>query len=180
MQKNEQVGQVQKRLGKPLWKLKEKKWIGGEGRLTDSLIDRLQNYYGIAIQSNSGNLAAMKKATYANLFHFVSFADRNYQGQSPGTRPIAQMLSNNCADCFCPEIQGQILTGLFNIVPFVIMFYVCCMNLVMFWLNRLTGESQYHYWHNFSWTCFVCESCTNFTIGSHIIMCFGLFYCFFV
>ena len=36
----------QKRLGTALNKLNEKKGISGKGRLTDSTIDKLQNYYG--------------------------------------------------------------------------------------------------------------------------------------
>jgi len=39
---------------------KEKKGLGGKGKLTDAMIDRLQNYYGIAIRSNVGDLAQMK------------------------------------------------------------------------------------------------------------------------
>jgi hypothetical protein len=40
--------------------------------LTDALIDRLQNYYGIAIRSNVGNLEAMKKAIQASLMHCIA------------------------------------------------------------------------------------------------------------
>lgn len=35
---------------------------GSKGRLTDSAMNRLQNYFGIAIRENKGNLADMKKA----------------------------------------------------------------------------------------------------------------------
>ena len=78
VQKKECVGHVQKRLGTALRKLKkEKKGLGGKGRLTDAMIDKLQNYYGIAIRSNTGNLPAMKKAILASLFHCASSADRN-------------------------------------------------------------------------------------------------------
>ena len=57
------VGHVQKRLGTALRKLKkETKGMGGKGRLTDAMIDKLQNYYGIAIRGNPGDLAGMKKA----------------------------------------------------------------------------------------------------------------------
>ena len=60
--KKECVGHVQKQVGTALLKLKkENKGLGGKGKLTDALIDRLQNYYGIAIRSNVGNLEAMKK-----------------------------------------------------------------------------------------------------------------------
>ena len=72
IQKKECVGHVQKRLGSALRKLKiKKKGMGGKGRLTDGMIDKLQNYHGIAIRSNSGNLATMKKAICASLFIFA-------------------------------------------------------------------------------------------------------------
>ena len=49
VEKKECVGYVQKRLGTALRKLKkEKKGLGGKGKLTDNMIDKLQNYYGIA------------------------------------------------------------------------------------------------------------------------------------
>jgi hypothetical protein len=66
--KKECVGHVQKRVGTALRKLKkENKGQGEKGKLTDALIDRLQNYYGIAIRSNVGNLEAMKRAIQASL-----------------------------------------------------------------------------------------------------------------
>ena len=73
--KKECVGHVQKRVGTALRKLKkENKVIGGKGKLhvTDAMIDKLQNYYGIAIRSNSGDLEAMKSTIYACLFHVAS------------------------------------------------------------------------------------------------------------
>ena len=70
---------VQKRVGTALRKLrKEKKVMGGKGRLTDAMIDKLQNYYGIAIRSNSGDLTAMKKGIHASLFHCASSRDNDY------------------------------------------------------------------------------------------------------
>lgn len=55
---------------------KEKKGMRGKGKLTDSMIDKLQNYYGIAIRSNSGNLAEMKSNVLATLFHCASTEQR--------------------------------------------------------------------------------------------------------
>jgi hypothetical protein len=53
VEKKECVGHVQKRVGTALRKLKKvTKGIGGIGKLTDPLIDKLQNYYGIAIGSS--------------------------------------------------------------------------------------------------------------------------------
>lgn len=79
IEKLECVGHVQKRMGGRLRNLRksmkgEKLWdgkkIGGKkGRLTDSAIDTLQNYYGLAIRRNKDNLDQMKKDVKATLSH---------------------------------------------------------------------------------------------------------------
>jgi hypothetical protein len=60
------VGNVQKRMGARLRKLKQEykgkkledgKSISGQGRLTVKEIDSLQNYYGMAIRRIAGNEA---------------------------------------------------------------------------------------------------------------------------
>ena len=82
--KKECVGHVQKRVGTALRKLKkEKKGLAGRGKLTDTMIDRLQNYYGIAICSNVGNLLGMKKAIHASLMHCASSKERNLHHHCP-------------------------------------------------------------------------------------------------
>ena len=64
--KKECVGHVQKRVETALRKLKkDNKGLGGKGRLTDAMIDKLQNYYGIAIRTNCKDIDSMKKAIYA-------------------------------------------------------------------------------------------------------------------
>ena len=72
------IGHIQKRLGTALRKLKAQyhgqrlsdgKSIGGAGRLTDSLINSLQNYYGSAIRQGKGNVQEMTKAVKATLLH---------------------------------------------------------------------------------------------------------------
>ena len=71
--KQECIGNVQKRVSKYLRTLmKNVKGIEGEGRLANLLIDRLQNYYGIAIRSNVGDLEKMKKAVTAVLYHVAA------------------------------------------------------------------------------------------------------------
>ena len=44
---------------------KREKGLGGKGKLTNNIIDRLQNHYGIAIKENKGNLNAMQAVTRA-------------------------------------------------------------------------------------------------------------------
>ena len=67
IKKLECVGHIQKRVGSRLRKLKEKnKGIGGKGKgkLTDKVINTLQNYYGMAIRNNTGDIT-MKKSIAA-------------------------------------------------------------------------------------------------------------------
>ena len=74
------VGHVQKRLGTRLRKvLKDYKGaatpLSGKGKLTEKVINSLQNFYGIAIRQNSGNLYEMKKAVGAILWHCTDMVD---------------------------------------------------------------------------------------------------------
>lgn len=78
LSKIECVGHVQKRMGSRLRKLKhdfqgkklsDGKSIGGKGRLTDVLIDRLTTYYGNAIRKHSDNYREMRKAIWAVWYH---------------------------------------------------------------------------------------------------------------
>ena len=55
----------------------KQKWLGGKGKLTDRIIDKLQNYCRIAIRSNKNNLKAMQAGTRATLFHVASSKENN-------------------------------------------------------------------------------------------------------
>ena len=44
--------------------------------MTDAMIDKMQNYYGIAIRANVGNLNAMKNSILASFFHCASSESR--------------------------------------------------------------------------------------------------------
>ena len=82
--KQECIGRVQKRVGTALRKLKkETPGLGGKGKLTDAIIEKLQNYYGIAIRSNVGNLEGMKQAVIASLFHCASNESRKLHDYCP-------------------------------------------------------------------------------------------------
>jgi len=50
---------------------KKVKGLGGRGKLTERTIERLQNYYSIAIRSNPNNLPAMQKAATTTILHTV-------------------------------------------------------------------------------------------------------------
>lgn len=72
------VGYVQRRMGgrlRKLWRdmkgkiLSDGLKIGGKkGRLTDAMIDSLQNYYGLAIRRNTNDLEKMKKRCVGDIF----------------------------------------------------------------------------------------------------------------
>ena len=62
---------------------KNVKGLGGKGKLTNSIVNKLQNYYGIAIRSNVDNLSAMKKAVHAALFHVASSTKNNWHEHCP-------------------------------------------------------------------------------------------------
>ncbi|GFW53131.1 uncharacterized protein TNCV_3293781 [Trichonephila clavipes] len=82
--KYEFIGHVQKRVGSRLRKLKKStKGLGRKGKLTDKFIDTLQNYFGIAIWSNVGNLSNMQTAVIAAFFHCCSTDKKPMHGQCP-------------------------------------------------------------------------------------------------
>ncbi|GFW60087.1 CCHC-type domain-containing protein [Trichonephila clavipes] len=82
--KYECIGHVQKRVDARLRKLKSKnKNLSGKGKLTDSFIDRMQNYYGIAVRSNVGNLSGLQQNVIAALFHCSSSVEKPMHGQCP-------------------------------------------------------------------------------------------------
>ncbi|GFS52327.1 uncharacterized protein TNCV_4850431 [Trichonephila clavipes] len=70
------------------WESSEKvkksvKGLGGKGKLTDNFIDKLQNYYGIAIRRNTKNLANMQSAVIAAFYHCCFSTKKPMHGQCP-------------------------------------------------------------------------------------------------
>ena len=55
--------------------LSDGKKISGRGRLTDKVINTMQNYYGMAIRQNTNDLFAMRKSVIATLMHNTNFDD---------------------------------------------------------------------------------------------------------
>ena len=74
--KFECIGHFQKRVGNRLRKLKKEKKLGGTKRLTNSMIDILQNYFGIALRQNIGKLENMTNAIIASLYHVSDYHER--------------------------------------------------------------------------------------------------------
>ena len=53
--------------------------LSGKGRLTESIINSLQNYYGLAIVGNKGQLYPMKKAVASVLHHCTDLPDPEFR-----------------------------------------------------------------------------------------------------
>ncbi|GFV90564.1 uncharacterized protein TNCV_2222801 [Trichonephila clavipes] len=82
VRKYECIGHIQKRVGSKLRILKtEEKGLGCKGNVSDSFIDKIQNYYGIAIRSNIGNLEEMQRAGIAAFYHCSSGKSNPMDGQ---------------------------------------------------------------------------------------------------
>ena len=64
------IGHVQKRMCKRLRTLRKSvKGLDGIGRLNDAMVDKIQNYYGIAIKQNTGkDINTMKSAIWGAFF----------------------------------------------------------------------------------------------------------------
>ena len=54
---------------------KNTKGLVGKEKLTNTKTDTMQNYFGIALRSNVGNLAAMKSACMASIYHICGYHD---------------------------------------------------------------------------------------------------------
>ena len=85
VQKKECVCHVQKRVGTRLRKLK-KEVTGLKGKLTEKVIDRLQNFYVIAISSNPGNLKGIQDNAMAVMGHAASFEKNYWHNKYPKER----------------------------------------------------------------------------------------------
>ena len=90
VEKEECVGHIQKRMGSALRtfkkdhkgrKLADGKGVGGKGRLTDKVIDKIQNHYGNAIRRNGGDLKQMKNDIWAIYYHMIRDDDQDLEVQ---------------------------------------------------------------------------------------------------
>lgn len=71
--KTECIGHVQKRMGTRLRECKKKnKGLGGKGKLTGKMIDKLTVYYGLAIRKNYESADNMRTAILATYNHYSS------------------------------------------------------------------------------------------------------------
>ena len=82
--KKERIRNIQKRLETRIRALRttlkskvlsDGKKISGRGRLTNKVINTIQNYYGMAIRQHTNDLFAMRKSVIAMLKHNTNFDD---------------------------------------------------------------------------------------------------------
>ncbi|GBN54824.1 hypothetical protein AVEN_133113-1 [Araneus ventricosus] len=92
VEKLECIDHVMKRMGSRLRRVKEKmkgqvlsddKRISGKNRLTDSQIDKIQNYYGLAIRRNLNSVHAMRQDIWAIFMHKLSTDEKPQHGFCP-------------------------------------------------------------------------------------------------
>ena len=74
--KYECIGHYQKRVGSRLRKLKKR--VKGLKELNDSTIDKLQNYFGIALRENCTTVKKMSDAILVSFFHVASSEGRKF------------------------------------------------------------------------------------------------------
>ena len=81
--KKECIGHIQKRIGNKLRKKKKTEKGLGKLGLVSGVIAKLQNYYGMAVRSNVGNMVEMKKNIYAAWCHVCSSDKNNFHIHCP-------------------------------------------------------------------------------------------------
>ena len=90
VKKEERVGHVQKRVETALRKNKKDKkgqklsdgnGAGGRGRISDEVIDTMQNYYGKALRGNKEDLEGMKKSIKAIQHHTIKSDKKSSEKQ---------------------------------------------------------------------------------------------------
>lgn len=110
--KLECIGHIQKRMGSRLRRLEtslkgkilcDGKSISGKNRLTDGAIDRLQNYFGLAIRQNLDSVENMRRAIWAIYFHTLSTNETPNHGLCPAG-----------ADSWCKYRKGLITGEKYN------------------------------------------------------------------
>ena len=79
VKKFECIGHYQKRLGTRLLKLK--KINKGLSELTKPIIDKLQNYFGIALRDNLSSVEEIRKAIWASFLHIASSEENDFHVQ---------------------------------------------------------------------------------------------------
>ena len=67
--------------------------------LTDSVINKLQNYYGMAIRSNVNDLQRMKSTVAAVLFHVAPTDAKPWPDQCPDGADIKKDISLGANEC---------------------------------------------------------------------------------
>lgn len=81
--KKECIGHYQKRLGTALRKAAKDHKLGGKNKLTAAKIDKMQNYFGIALREDTASIEIMQKGIWASLFHLAAKDDQPLHSKCP-------------------------------------------------------------------------------------------------
>ena len=75
--------------------------VGGKNRLTDKIIDRFQNYFGMAIRSNTGDQDGMLRSIWAVFKHLIRNDDETLESQ--------HFCCPNFSDSWCKFWQSKFI-----------------------------------------------------------------------
>ena len=93
VKKYECIGHYKKRVGTCLRKKKDVKRLDGKGRLTDAKIDTFQNYFGIGLRQNVGDIDKMISTCKASMFHAAGYIDNCPKNQNSWCQYQQDMLN---------------------------------------------------------------------------------------
>ena len=122
IKKFECIGHIQKRMGNRLRNFRKRlksqllsdgKKISGKGRLTDKVINKMQNYYGLAIRQNVNQLYAMKKSIFAILLHLTENSNVDDQHKCcPRTKDTTCVMARDgrvCLHVLLSKLRASII-----------------------------------------------------------------------
>ena len=130
VRKEDCIGHIQKRMGSALRTYKNNskgivlsdgKSVGGVGRLTDKVIDRIQTYYGYAIRNNKGNDEKIIRAVWAIFYHLI-------------LGPSYESLEAQHSYCPSKRLFKRLnLNSFFEMIVYIICIYVLKVNFPAFY-----------------------------------------------
>ena len=126
--KEECIGHVQKKVGARLRSLNLKykganledgKKLTGPGRMTERVMNTLQNYYGMVIRNNIGNLYQMKKGVAAILFHCSQVENESGEPDLEGRHKFCPVGKHSWCSYQRSKLTGKAHKTKINIPPAV-------------------------------------------------------------
>jgi hypothetical protein len=100
-------------------KLHDSKPLGNKSHLTQPAIDRLQNYYGLAIRTKANNLEVMKRAMWALLFHKLLTNEKPQHGVCASGGDNWCKFNNGASSGVAYELKHYLRAGVMDSIKVV-------------------------------------------------------------